>query len=61
MAKLKRDGNQYVYKNYSVSHAIDGRWYVWKLENVYDFTDVLVADFPTLRDVRAWLYEQEEK
>lgn len=54
MVRLKRDGNQYVYKNYSISHAIDGRWYVWEMHRI-------VADFPTLREVRDWLYKQEEE
>lgn len=60
MVKLKRDGDGYVYKNYSVERRGD-RWYVWVLYHPFDYTDHLIADFATLREVRDWLYKQEEE
>lgn len=51
------DGGYY-YNDYVITEYY-GRWYV--AESGASGLDSWVADFRTLRDVRAWLYERENR
>lgn len=58
MVSLERtDHGNYAYKDLLIEN-INGRWYVfdeWFVDSLMP-----LADFATLREVRAWLYEREE-